>query len=239
MFFRKAPLIYLAALSVFVFILPASAQVIPAAEEGSLPLSVGLGGSSFFSNSGVDANGHRRPIEGGTLWIDWQFSRIPHVLNGIGIEVAARDLSLWGPKELSKGYADFNCAEGVVPPNCQPNPSGLRFDTAEGGLIYRWHRYAKFHPLAKVLAGFGNEDFPADINVHYPSGGRLYTHDTRNFFAAGAGLEYRVKPRFDIRADYEYQFWPDFLGHNYVKPRGLTVGVLYSFKPYHHHTPHY
>jgi len=48
---------YLAALSVFVFILPASAQVIPAAEEGSLPLSVGLGGSSFFSNSGVDANG--------------------------------------------------------------------------------------------------------------------------------------------------------------------------------------
>jgi len=32
MFFRKAPLIYLAALSVFVFILPASAQVIPAAE---------------------------------------------------------------------------------------------------------------------------------------------------------------------------------------------------------------
>ena len=75
-----------------------------------------------------------------------------------------------GAQEFTKGYGDFNCPIGVDPPNCQPNPSGLRFDTAEGGLIYRWHRYAKFHPLAKVLAGFGNEDFPADINVHYPSG---------------------------------------------------------------------
>jgi opacity protein-like surface antigen len=234
MVLRKTPFVFLAAF--LVFILPASSQVIPAAQEPSLPLSVGLGASSYFPNYGVDANGHRRPIDGGTLWIDWQFTRIPHSLNGIGVEVVARDLSLWGPIELSKGYGGFNCGTNL-PPNCQPNPSGLRFDTAEGGLIYRWHRYARFHPVAQLLAGFGNEDFPAS-SAHYPSG-RLYTHDTRNFFAADAGLEYRLKRKLDIRAEYEYQFWPDFLGHNYVKPNGFTVGVLYSFKPYYPHAHHY
>jgi opacity protein-like surface antigen len=234
MVFRKAPVILLAAF--LIFILPASSQVIPAAQEGTLPLSVGLGGSSYFPNYGVDANRHRRPIEGGTLWIDWQISHVPHYLNGIGVEAAARDLSLWGPIELSKGYGDYNCGTSV-PPNCQPNPSGLRFDTAEGGLIYRWHRYARIHPLAKVLAGFGSMDFPA-TSAHYPSG-RPYTHDTRNFFAADAGLEYRITHRIDIRAEYEYQFWPDFLGHNWMKPNGFTVGALYSFKPYYPHAHHY
>ncbi len=235
MFFRKAPVILLAAF--LIPILPAFSQVIPAAQEGYLPLSVGLGGSSYSPNFGVDANGHRRPIEGGTLWIDWQFSRVPHYLNGIGVEAAARDLSLWGPIELSKGYGDFNCPSGIAPPNCQPNPSGLRYETAEAGAIYRWHRYSRIHPLAKLLAGFGNMDFPAGNAVAVS--GRPYTHDTRSFFAADAGLEYRILHKVDIRAEYEYQFWPDFLGHNFVKPRGLTVGVLYSFKPYYPRAHHY
>ena len=235
MVFRKPLFIFLAAF--LFFTLPAASQVIPAAEEGSLPLSVGLGGSTYSLDFGVDANGHRRWIEGGTLWLDWQVSRVPHYLNGIGVEVAARDLSLWGPMELTKGYGDFDCTDGNVPPNCEPNPSGLRADTIEGGVIYRWHRYSKLHPLGKFLVGYGNEDFPAGA-AQYPSG-RLYDKDTRNFFAAGGGLEYRIMRRVDVRAEYEYQFWPNFLGYNYVKPHGLTVGVLYSFKPYHQHAPHY
>src|ERR1700683_1995846 len=98
MAFRKALFIFLAAFLVFTF--PAASQVIPAAEEGSLPLSVGLGGSTYSLPFGVDAHGPRRWIEGGTLWLDWQISRVPHYLSGLGIEVAARDLSLWGPREL-------------------------------------------------------------------------------------------------------------------------------------------
>jgi len=233
---KKAPFVLLAAF--LVFVLPAASQVIPAAQEGFLPLSVGLGVSSYSPNYGVDANGHRRPIEGGTLWIDWQFSRVPHYLNGIGFEAAARDLSLWGPIELSKGYGDFDCIEGQVPPNCQPNPSGLRFDTIQGGLIYRWRRYARIHPLGKLQIGYGNMDFPGDTNVRYPSG-RLYTHDTRDFGALAAGLEYRLTRKVDIRAEYEYQFWPNFLGHNWVKPNGLTIGATFSFKPYYPHAHHY
>jgi opacity protein-like surface antigen len=234
MVFRKAPLILLAAFPIF--ILPASSQVIPAAQEATLPLSVGLGGSSYYADFGVDANGHRRPIEGGTLWVDWQFSHVPHYLNGIGVEVAARDLTLWGPIELSKGYGNYQC-DSNLPPNCLPNPSGLRIETAEAGAIYRWHRYARVHPLVKLLAGFGNMDFPAG-NAITPSG-KPYTHDTRSFFAADAGLEYRILHRVDIRGEYEYQFWPDFLGSSFLTPHGLTIGVLYSFKPYYPRAHHY
>jgi opacity protein-like surface antigen len=235
MVFKKAPFLFLAAF--LVSILPASSQVIPAAEEGSLPLSVGLGGSFFSLDYTGDGNTSWRPIEGATLWLDWQFSRVPHPLNGIGVEVEARDLSVWGPAELRKGYGSYNCSDGNIPPNCQPNPSGLRADTVEGGVIYRWHRYAQLHPFGKVLAGYGNMDFPAGA-AHYPSG-RLYDKDTRNFFVVGGGLEYRLKRRIDIRAEYEFQFWPNFLGYNYVKPNGVSVGVLYSFKPYHPHANHY
>jgi len=230
--FRKTPLLFLAAF--LVFVLPASSQVIPAGLESRSPLSVGLGASDFSLDMGLDANGHRSPIYGANLWIDWHFAGLPHYLNGFGVEAIARDLSKWGPIELSKGYGDFNCTGGEVPPNCQPNPSGLREDTAEAGPIYTWRRYAKLHPYAKLMVGYGNMDFPGVESVRYPSG-RLYTHDTRTFFAPGGGLEYRVTPTIDIRADYEYQFWPTFLGRSFVCPSGVSVGATYSFKPYHRH----
>jgi len=235
MVFKKAPFLSLAAF--LVLVLPAASQVIPAALEPSEPLSVGLGASIYSLDYVGDGNNSWRPIDGATLWIDWQFTRIPHYLNGVGVEAEVRDLSKWGPKELSKGYGSYNCVDGALPPNCEPNPSGLRADTAEGGLLYTWHRYARIHPFGKLLAGFGNMDFPA-TDAHYPSG-RLYTHDTRTFFALGGGLEYRLKRKIDIRAEYEYQFWPTFLGYNFVQPNGVSIGVLYSFKPYYPHAHHY
>jgi len=235
MVFKKAHFISLAAF--LVLQLPASSQVIPAAQEGATPLSVGLGGSAFHLDMGDDANGHRRPIYGGTLWIDWHFIKVPHYLTGIGVEAIARDLSIWGPIELSKGYAGFDCTDGNVPPNCLPSPSGLREDTVEAGPLYTWRPYTKVHPYAKFLIGYGNMDFPPRL-PSYPSG-RLYDKDTRTFFAPGGGLEYRVTQRVNIRADYEYQFWPNFLGHNFLSPSGVSVGATYSFKPYHPHAPHY
>jgi opacity protein-like surface antigen len=232
MVFRKPLFILLSAF--LAFILPAASQVIPAAQEGRLPLSVGLGASSFSLDWGVDSNGTRRPIAGATLWIDWHFSGLPRYLNGLGIEAEAREVSKWGPAELSKGYRDYNCGTNV-PPNCQPNPSGLRQDTAEGGLLYTWRRDAKFHPYAKILFGFGSMDFPAG-DAFLPSGAP-YTHDTRSVYSFGGGIEYRLKRKVDLRADYEYQFWPDFLGHPHaLNPNGISLGATYSLKPYHRHT---
>jgi opacity protein-like surface antigen len=232
MVFRKAPFILLAAF--FVSVLPAVSQVNPAGEEGRMPLSVGAGATSFHLDWGEDANGHRRPIWGATLWIDWHFYSLPRYLNGLGIEAEARDVSKWGPVELSKGYPDYNC-DGNSPPNCEPNPSGLREDTAEGGVLYTWRRYAKIHPYAKFLIGFGSMDFPA--GDAYTRTGVPYTHDTRTIYAPGGGLEYRLMRKVDVRADYEYQFWPDFLGHPHaLNPNGISVGATYSFKPYIRHT---
>jgi opacity protein-like surface antigen len=234
MVFKKVPFIFLLA-PFLVLILPAASQVIPAGQEGKLPLSVGAGASAFHLDWGEDSNGHRRPIWGGTLWIDWHFYGLPRYLNGLGIEVEARDVSKFGPRELSKGYGDWNCTDGEVQPNCQPNPSGLREDTAEGGVIYTWRRYAKFHPYGKFLFGFGSMDFPA--GDAFLRSGAPYTHDTRTIYGPGGGLEYRFNRKVDIRADYEYQFWPDFLGHPHaLNPNGISVGATYSFKPYHHHT---
>jgi opacity protein-like surface antigen len=229
---KKVNFLLLAAFLVFIF--PASSQVIPAGQEGKLPLSIGAGANSFHLDWGEDSTGHRRPIFGGTLWIDWHFSSLPHYLTGLGVELEARDVSKWGPIELSKGYRDYDCSDGSVPPNCQPNPSGLREDTVEGGAIYTWRRYAKIHPYGKFLVGFGSMDFPAG-DAYNPSGAP-YTHDTRILYATGGGLEYRLMRRVDIRADYEYQFWPNFLGHPHaLNPNGITLGATYSFKPYHRH----
>ena len=228
MVFSKAPFILAAAF--LVSILPAASQVIPAAQEASFPLSVGVGPSVFSMDWGNDALGHRRPIWGASLWIDWHFVNVPHYLNGFGVEVVARDISKWGPKELSKGYGDYECGTNV-PPNCLPNPSGLREDTAEAGIIYTWHRRSPLHPYGKFLAGYGNMDFPAGEAVNRT--GAPYTHDTRTLYSFGGGLEYRIMRKVEVRADYEYQFWPDFLGHTTaLNPNGASVGVLYSFKPF-------
>jgi len=227
MVFRKVLFIFLAAFLVFTF--PAASQVIPAGEGGTKPLSIGAGGSSFNMDWGDDAQGHRRPLDGGAIWIDWHFYDLPRFLNGLGIEAEARDLSKFGPIELSKGYGDLNC-DGNSPPNCQPNPVGMRQDTVEAGPIYTWRRYARFHPYFKFLIGFGSMDFPQGAAT-YPDG-KPYDHDTRTVYAPGGGVEYRLTRSVDVRADYEYQFWPDFLGRNALNPHGLSVGATYSFAPH-------
>lgn len=230
--FRKT--LFLLPAAVLFLAVPVFSQVIPAGEEEGMPLSIGVGGSSFHMDWGHDYNGHRRPIYGATLWIDWHFTHLPRYLSGLGFEAIARDASKWGPIELSKGYPDYNCQGGTLPQDCQPNPSGQREDTAEGGAIYTWRRYAKLHPYGKFLIGFGSMDFPA--GDAYNKNGSPYTHDTRTVYAPGGGLEYRISRTVDIRADYEYQFWPYFLGNPHpLNPQGYSVGATYSFMPYHRH----
>ncbi len=48
--------------------------------------------------------------------------------------------------------------------------------------------------------------------------------------AFGAGLEYRVKPHFNIRVvDFEIQKWPDFEPHT-LSPLAITVGLSYVIR---------
>jgi opacity protein-like surface antigen len=124
--------------SLFVPLFPAFSQVVPAAYKGGrLPLSIGIGPSSYD----VDW-GHGR-MYGGTIWADWYPAQLPQILHGLGIEVEARDISL-----------HQNCSSpGFCP---QKN---MRQDTAGGGPIFTWRHYRDFHPYAKFMIEDGSVDF--------------------------------------------------------------------------------
>jgi hypothetical protein len=45
------------------------------------------------------------------------------------------------------------------------------------------------------------------------------------------GLEYHAIHRLWVRADYEYQIWPNLLGDGRnLDPQGFTLGVSYDFR---------
>lgn len=73
----------------------------------------------------------------------------------------------------------------------------------------------KARPYVKVLGGFTNMNFGGDIGT-----GRFTT------IAFGAGADIRLDRRWSVRGDYEYQWWPDFLG-DHLDPNGVSVGMSY------------
>jgi opacity protein-like surface antigen len=144
---------------------------------------------------------------------------MPHILQGIGLEAEARDLN----------YG----RSGAITP-------GEREDTAEGGVIYSWPRYRYFRPYAKFMMGYGNADEQnIPFNEHWT--------DSRTITIMGGGVDYRVHGHIWVRADYEYQSWPDFFKFAPVgvppvippagklNPQGFTIGAMYHFNHPHYH----
>jgi hypothetical protein len=178
-------------------------------------LAIGAGFSGFNPD---DGHGH---ILGGTLWIDYTFPRMPHYLNGIGLEAEGRDLN-------------YGRSATLVP--------ALRQDIAAGGVIYSWPRYRNFRPYGKFLMGYGNAD-EEDTKITPPG----FWTDSRTITCMGGGLELRAYRAIWLRADYEYQIWPDFYKHpaygippvaapaGLLNPQGFTVGAMYHFNHPHHH----
>jgi hypothetical protein len=75
---------------------------------------------------------------------------------------------------------------------------------------------------------------------YYPAAGSL----KGSFFAYAPGgtVEYRLTHQLSLRGDYEFQFWPSFVGpptfnssgvlveHNHgLTPNGLSVGATWRF----------
>lgn len=194
--------------------IPAFSQVAPAAEEGGLPLIVGVGLSDYNVDWG---NGYR--MIGISAWADWQLEHLPGLLRNLSVE--------------AEGHAiDYDRPSGL--------PSTVRQDTGLGGLSYTWRHYRNIRPYGKMLAGIGSVDFPPlEIPPNPPPGTRLYTHDTYSVVAPGAGLEYRFWRQFWVRGEYEYQFWNKPFGHKTdLTPQGFTIGASYHFRrtyPSHSH----
>lgn len=77
--------------------------------------------------------------------------------------------------------------------------------------------YGVVSPYIKAMYGRGVFNFPKGVaNLAY------------NMFAGGAGIDVRVLPYLNVRADFEYQDWLSFppLG---LHPKLYTIGIAYHF----------
>jgi opacity protein-like surface antigen len=184
------------------------AQTPPAAKGIKTTWSFAIG-AGF---SGFNPDYDHGQLYGGTLWIDYFPTRLPARLNGLGVEVAARDLN-YGRSALQ-------------PPN-------LREDVGEGGVIYSYPHFRIFRPYAKLFMGFGNTDETAWVSGHFT--GKRY-NDSRTITSFGGGVDFHAVRHIWLRADYEYQRWPDFFKHTnpatpagLLNPQGFTIGAMYHF----------
>jgi opacity protein-like surface antigen len=193
--------------------LAAIVQVFPQTAPDALQ-----GGTQLFVGGGVsvyDANYFGDyPMEGGTIWADFFPNRGPALLHGLGVEAEARDISLGRPSN---------------------QPSNLREDTGGGGAIYSWRHFHHFSPYAKFQWEHASIDFRFQPPI--PN----YNHDTRDLYAGGVGVDYRVGHNIWVRAGYEQQYWqwlfhsPNVSAHTglLLKPSGVTVGASYEFRRHH------
>ncbi len=197
---------------------PVVAQVVPSAESGGLPIVAGAGVSGFNMDWGHDQFGRTRYMEGITAWFDWNLTRLPgpDLLRGFSVELEGRDIDFGLPASLS------NARFGDTGTN-------LRHDTGLGGVAYTWRHIHRIHPYAKALAGIGSIDFPP-----LPASPPTYRHDDRTITAFGGGADLRIVRSIWLRADYEYQLWPDLFGSPHpLTPYGITIGAVYDFKRVH------
>ena len=88
--------------------------------------------------------------------------------------------------------------------------------TYEIGGRYVRH-YGRFSPYARASYGRGVFNFPYNTaNLAY------------NLFSFGGGADVRVMKHINVRGDYEYQHWMNFLQSG-LSPQVVSVGAAYHF----------
>jgi opacity protein-like surface antigen len=129
------------AVCLFIAALPVFAQVVPAYTAPGVPVSIGVGPSSWD----VDW-GHGRMI-GGTIWADWYPAKVESFVHvrGLGAEFEARDVSLH-----NVGYGQKN----------------IRQDTAGVGPVFNWHITRRFRPYFKLVISDGSVDFTSPSRTY-------------------------------------------------------------------------
>jgi opacity protein-like surface antigen len=195
---RSKPYLELSLALVFLCaVSPALAQAVPSATKTELPLAIGAGVSGYNPDWG---HGH---LLGGTLWLDYTPNRVPSLLHGIGLEIAARDLN-YGRSST------------------QPN---LREDVAEAGVIYSWRRFRNFRPYGRLLKGYGNIDYGLakerlhDSRTVTSVGGGME-------FRAARCVWVRVDYEYQFWPDMIFKNSKPVAS---IHPQGFTAGVLYHF----------
>jgi opacity protein-like surface antigen len=135
--------------------------------------------------------------------------------------------------ETFKGYGfyttfDFKYHVGIEGEFHQVNDpdatEGIYERTYEIGPRYVL-RYGRWAPYAKLMYGRGVFNYPpvnGDPKIG-PAANLAY-----NIIAIGGGIDYHVVPRFNVRAEYEYQQWLSF-PPNGLTPRLFSIGAAYRF----------
>lgn len=151
-----------------------------------------------------------------------------YVPNNIGGFAFYADYDLFGHYGIE---ADFH---RVKDPNADPLVPSNHFSETTyeiGGRYVRHYDRGRLAPYAKLEYGRGVANFPAHIR-ETPAGAVI---DIDNFgynlVGAGGGLDYRLRRRVNLRADFEMQHW---FAHDSELPNGLspyllTFGAAYHF----------
>ncbi|HEY5381525.1 MAG TPA: outer membrane beta-barrel protein [Acidobacteriaceae bacterium] len=139
-----------------------------------------------------------------------------------------RGFMFYGDFDLRGHYgleADFH---QVTDPNPDPLVPSNHFSerTYEvGGRYLRHYHHQRLAPYAKLLYGRGVVNFRAQ-QIYVPAGLLTYIDNVAyNMAVLGGGLDYRLTPHINLRADFEYQ-------HYFASDRDLPSGLsptLFSF----------
>jgi hypothetical protein len=136
---RLFPKLTLAILFVAVAV-PVFSQVAPAATEGGLPLTVGVGVSDYD----LDFCCGTRMV-GISAYVDWDLFILPGVLKNLSIQAEGNAI-------------DFG------PPARMPN---ARQDTGLVGVKYTYRRFRNLQPYGKFMGGIGSVDFTQPLVPYY------------------------------------------------------------------------
>jgi opacity protein-like surface antigen len=106
--------------------------------------------------------------------------------------------------------------------------SDYKYFTGGGGLIYTSSHWRKLHPFVKSEAGYAS--------LSHPNNGTGHFHDTSNIWTLGGGVEYHTWKNWWTRAEYDYDFFPNFYNvatnqTHTLNPRGFIFGETYHFGP--------
>ncbi len=88
----------------------------------------------------------------------------------------------------------------------------IHADTYLGGPRYHFN-FGRYQPYVKGLAGLGLFNFAYN-----------YAHGSYFVVAPGGGVDYRLSPKWSMRVDGEYQYWPQFT-FGAMSSSGVTVGI--------------
>lgn len=92
--------------------------------------------------------------------------------------------------------------------------ANVHAETYLGGVRYHLN-YGRIQPYVKALSGLGNFNFS-------------YNYATGRYFvvSGGGGLDYKLNRRWIVRADVEYQDWPQFT-FGAMNSVGVNVGLRF------------